>query len=151
MLTLLRSGAKPDPVHWRHDYERGKVIGAVFIDLTAAYDKVNNQTLHLKVARVIKSTVITNIIRSLLTSRRFFAEMCGKPMARPVEWTTLGFCYRTRALQYLHRQPGNHSKPCWVLRINHCISTQTRGANAVGHSRGHQNIAMMTRTGGHSE
>ena len=36
-------------------FELGKITGAVFVDLTAAYDTVNHRLLLLKLAKVIRN------------------------------------------------------------------------------------------------
>ena len=59
-------------------YETRNITGAVFIDLTAAYDTINHRALLLKVGQMIKNTKIVHIIESLLRNRRFFVEMDGK-------------------------------------------------------------------------
>ena len=59
-------------------YETKDITGTVFVDLTAAYDTVNHRILLLKVARMIKNKAIVNILRSLLSNRRFFVEMDGR-------------------------------------------------------------------------
>ena len=59
-------------------YENKLITGAVFVDLTAAYDTVNHRALLLKVAQTVKNTSVVRIIESLLINRRFFVEMDGK-------------------------------------------------------------------------
>ena len=59
-------------------FEKKMITGAVFVDLTAAYDTVNHRILLLKVARTIRNKQIVNIIQSLLKNRRFFVEMDGR-------------------------------------------------------------------------
>ena len=59
-------------------YEEKQITGAVFVDLTAAYDTVNHRRLLLKVARMIKNRKIVSIIKSLLENRRFFVELDGR-------------------------------------------------------------------------
>ena len=59
-------------------YEEKNITGTVFVDLTAAYDTVNHRILLLKVARMVKNKTIVNIIKSLLSNRRFFVEMDGR-------------------------------------------------------------------------
>ena len=59
-------------------FEARQITGAVFVDLTAAYDTVNHRMLLLKLAKVVHNTKIVKIIQSLLTNRRFFVEMAGK-------------------------------------------------------------------------
>ncbi|KAI8515700.1 hypothetical protein Bbelb_065130 [Branchiostoma belcheri] len=59
-------------------FEARLVTGAVFVDLTAAYDTVNHRALLTKAARMIKNVRAVRIIESLLTNRRFFVELDGK-------------------------------------------------------------------------
>ena len=59
-------------------FETKDITGTVFVDLTAAYDTVNHRILLLKVARMTKNKKMVDIIRSLLSNRRFFVEMDGK-------------------------------------------------------------------------
>jgi len=64
--------------HIEDGFETGKVTGAVFVDLTAAYDTVNHRLLLLKLAKMVRNTSTVRIIQSLLENRRFFVEMDGK-------------------------------------------------------------------------
>ena len=59
-------------------YETKQITGAVFVDLTAAYDTVNHRALLFKVAKMVKNTTIVHIIESLLSNHRYFVEMDGK-------------------------------------------------------------------------
>ena len=59
-------------------FETKDITGTVFVDLTAAYDTVNHRILLLKVAKMMRNKPIVNIIKSLLSNRRFFVEMDGK-------------------------------------------------------------------------
>ena len=59
-------------------FEKKQVTGAVFVDLTAAYDTVNHRILLLKVARITKNTKIVRILQSLLKDRTFYVEMDGQ-------------------------------------------------------------------------
>ncbi len=52
--------------------------GAVFVDLTAAYDTVNHRALLLKVVKAVKNSTAVRIIEYLLNNRRFFVEMITK-------------------------------------------------------------------------
>ena len=47
------------------------LTGAVFLDLTAAYDTVWHQGLRLKLQRMISSEKMTTFIMELLTNRSF--------------------------------------------------------------------------------
>ena len=59
-------------------YEKGKITGTVFVDLSAAYDTINHRKLILKVAKMVNNSNTVGIIRSILVNRRFFVEMDGK-------------------------------------------------------------------------
>ena len=59
-------------------FQTGQVTGAVFIDLTAAYDTVNHRALLLKLGKMIQNSAIVRIVESLLKNRRFYVEMEGK-------------------------------------------------------------------------
>ena len=59
-------------------FETKQITGAVFVDLTAAYDTVNHRLLLNKVAKVVKNAKIFKIIQSLLSNRRFYVEMDGR-------------------------------------------------------------------------
>ena len=58
-------------------YERKNITGAVFIDLSAAYDTINHRAHLLKVGQTLKNSKMVSIIESLLRNRRFFVEMDG--------------------------------------------------------------------------
>ena len=48
------------------------VTGAVFVNLSEAYDTVNDKALIYKVSQVIKNSTITQAIHFLVENRRFF-------------------------------------------------------------------------------
>jgi len=52
-------------------FENKQIAGAVFVDLTAAYDTVNHRSLLLKVAKMLKNTTIVRIIESLLINQHY--------------------------------------------------------------------------------
>ena len=58
-------------------FEQRQITGAVFVDLTAAYDTVNHRGLLLKLSKTLKNKTIVDIIRSLIENRKFFVEMDG--------------------------------------------------------------------------
>ncbi len=59
-------------------YETKAITGAVFVDLTAAYDTVNHRALVFKVAQILRNTTLVRIIHSLLVNRRFYVEIDRK-------------------------------------------------------------------------
>ena len=54
-----------------HAFDDKQVTGAMFLDLTAAYDTVWHQGLHLKLQRMIRSSHLTDFIMELLYTRSF--------------------------------------------------------------------------------
>ena len=88
-------------------FETKQITGAVFVDLTAAYDTVNHRILLLKIAKVIKNKRIVRIIESLLKKQTVF---CGngwkkKQVSHPEKWTPTRFCISSNTLQHLHKRP----------------------------------------------
>ncbi|KAJ4931783.1 hypothetical protein JOQ06_011077, partial [Pogonophryne albipinna] len=59
-------------------YEEGMVTGAVFVDLSAAYDTVNHRRLLSKILETTRDTRLTVLIESMLENRHFFVELGGK-------------------------------------------------------------------------
>lgn len=64
--------------HIEDGFQRGCVTGAVFVDLTAAYDTINLRLLMRKIYAATKDINLTNIIRNLLQNRRFLVEFQGR-------------------------------------------------------------------------
>ena len=59
-------------------FQEKKITGAVFVDLTAAYDTVNHRRLLTKILRMTKDPLLTNFLGVMLTNRRFFVELNNK-------------------------------------------------------------------------
>lgn len=64
--------------HIENGFQEGLITGAVFIDLTAAYDTINVRLLVGKLYDVIEDAQMTNMIANLLRNRRFQVEFQGK-------------------------------------------------------------------------
>ena len=54
------------------------ITGAVFVDLSAAYDTVNHRRLLSKVLEMTGDVQLTDLIRTTLENRRFFVVLNGK-------------------------------------------------------------------------
>ena len=64
--------------HIEDGYEKRLITGAVFVDLSAAYDTVNHRLLLSKVLDITGDVHLTDRIRTMLESRRFLVVMNGK-------------------------------------------------------------------------
>ena len=64
--------------HIEDGYEKRLITGAVFVDLSAAYDTVNHRRLLSKVLEMTGDVHLTDLIRTMLESRRFFVVLNGK-------------------------------------------------------------------------
>ena len=64
--------------HIEDGFELGLITGAAFIDLSAAYDTVNHRMLLTKFFGLTSDRNLTEFIRTLLSSRRFYVELNGK-------------------------------------------------------------------------
>ena len=64
--------------HIEDGYEKRLITGAVFVDLSAAYDTVNHRRLLSKVLEMTGDVQLTDLIRTMLENRRFFVMLNGK-------------------------------------------------------------------------
>ena len=64
--------------HIEDGYEKRLITGAVFVDLSAAYDTVNHRRLLSKVLEMTGDVHLTYLIRTMLENRRFFVVLNGK-------------------------------------------------------------------------
>ena len=64
--------------HIEDGYEKRLITGAFFVDLYAAYDTVNRRRLINKVLEMTGDVHLTDLIRTMLESRRFFVVLNGK-------------------------------------------------------------------------
>ena len=61
--------------HIEDGYEKRLITGAVFVDLSAAYDTVNHRRLLSKVLEMTGDVQLTDLIRTMLENRRFFVVL----------------------------------------------------------------------------
>ena len=64
--------------HIEDGYEKRLITGAVFVDLSAAYDTVNHRRFLSKVLEMTGDVPLTDLIRIMLENRRFFVVLNGK-------------------------------------------------------------------------
>ena len=53
-------------------------IGAIFVDLNAAYDAINHQKLLHKLLEMTKDLPLTKFTQTMLSNQRFFVFLTGK-------------------------------------------------------------------------
>lgn len=64
--------------HIEDGFERREKTGVVFVDLSAAYDTINHKLLLEKVFRMTGNYHLTEVLRSMLSNRRFYVEFQGR-------------------------------------------------------------------------
>ncbi|KAI5739706.1 hypothetical protein M8J77_022428 [Diaphorina citri] len=64
--------------HIENGFEEKLVSGAVFVDLTAAYDTVNHRILLKKLYNTTEDSKLTSMVAVFLQNRRFFVTLNGK-------------------------------------------------------------------------
>lgn len=64
--------------HIEDGFERGEITGAIFVDLSAAYDTVNHRRLLCKILGMTKDIALTELIGTMLQNRRFYVMLNGK-------------------------------------------------------------------------
>ena len=61
--------------HIEDGFENKLLTGAVFVDLTAAYDTVNKKIMLQKLFKMTQDRHLTSLIAELMSNRRFFVQM----------------------------------------------------------------------------
>ena len=115
-------------------YENKTITGAVFVDLTAAYDTVNHRAVLLKLARTIKNNTIVRVIESLLTNRRFFVEMNGKHSRWRIQKNGLpqGSVLAPMLFNiYTNDQPQFNNIRRFIYADDLCLATQSKSFNVI--------------------
>ena len=84
--------------HIEDGYVKRLTTGAFFVDLSAVNDTVNHRRLLCNVLEMTGDVQLTELIRTMLESRRFFVVLNGKksqPLATTTKRTTTGKCTGT--------------------------------------------------------
>ena len=71
------------------------ITGAVFVELSAAYDTVDHRRPLSKVLKMTGDVHLTDLIRTMLESRRFFVVREEELLATTTKRTTTGKCTGT--------------------------------------------------------
>ena len=61
--------------HIEDGYQRGMIIGAAFVDLSAAYDTVNHRLFIRKRYDFTEDSPLCRVIQNMLSSKRFYVEL----------------------------------------------------------------------------
>ena len=61
--------------HIEDGYQRGMITGAVFVDLSAAYDTVNHRILIQKLYNTTQDSQLCRVFQNMLSNRRFYVEL----------------------------------------------------------------------------
>ena len=64
--------------HIENSFEKRLVTGAVFVDLTAAYDTVNHPILMTKIHQITDDKAMPTLLGTLLTNRMFYVVLNQK-------------------------------------------------------------------------
>lgn len=76
--NLIKNQAGFRPGKYEDGFKTKRLTGAVFIDLTAAYDTVNHNLLFGKVYKITKDYHLTKVIESLNRNSRFYVRLRGQ-------------------------------------------------------------------------
>ena len=108
-------------------FERKNITGAVFVDLSVAYDIVNHRALMLKVAKI-------RIIGSLLDNRRFYVEIEGKKSRWRSQKNGLpqgSVLFPTLFNVYTNDQPTFHNSKRFIYADDLCLATQAESFTII--------------------
>ena len=113
--------------HIEDGYEKRLITGAVFVDLSAAYDTVNHRRLLSNVLEMTGDVHLTDLIRTMLESSTLLrgAEREEEPLATTTKWITTGKCTGTDVVQHLHQRPARarrHSQLHLRRRLVHRVA-----------------------------
>ncbi|XP_030851787.1 uncharacterized protein LOC115928578 [Strongylocentrotus purpuratus] len=64
--------------HIEDGFQNNLITGAVFVDLSAAYDTVNHRRLQTKLHDITNDLKLTRFIQKMMQNRRFFVELDGQ-------------------------------------------------------------------------
>ena len=116
-------------------FENKQITGAVFVDLTAAYDTVNHRGLLFKVAQMTQNSTIVRIIESLLENRSFYVEMDGRKSRWRNQKNGLpqGSVLAPLLFNiYTNDLPQFQDIRRFIYADDLCIATQSRSFNIIG-------------------
>ena len=120
--------------HIEDGYEKRMITGAVFVDLSAAYDTVNHRRLLSKVLEMTGDVQLTDLIRTMLENRRFFVVLNGKKSRwrRQRNGLPQGSVLAPMLFNiYTNDQPIHTDKRSFIYADDLCIASQGNDFNNI--------------------
>ena len=111
--------------HIEDGYEKRLITGAVFVDLSAAYGTINHRRLLSMVLEMTGDVHLTDLIRTMLESRRFLVVLNGKKSRSRRQRNGLPQCTGTDVVQHIHQRPARtrqHSQLHLLRRLVHRVA-----------------------------
>ena len=115
-------------------YEKRLITGAVFVDLSAAYDTVNHRRLLSNVLEMTGDVQLTDLIRTMLEKQTLLrgVQREEEPLATTTKRTTTGKCTGTDVVQHLHNdQPIHTDTRSFIYADDLCIASQGNDFNNI--------------------
>ena len=120
--------------HIEDGYEKRLITGGVFVDLSAAYDTVNHRPLLSKVPEMTGDVQLTDLIRTMLESRRLFVVLNGKKSRwrRQRNGLPQGSVLASMLFNiYTNDQPIHPDTRCFIYADDLCIASQWNDFNNI--------------------
>ena len=120
--------------HIEDGYEKRLITGAVFVDLSAAYETVSHQRLLDKVLGMTGDVQLIDLIRTMLESRRFFVALNRKKSRwrRQRNGLPQGSVLAPTLFNiYTNDQPVHADTRSFIYAENLCIASQGNDFNNI--------------------
>ena len=121
--------------HIEDGFQKGLVTGAIFVDLSAAYDTVNHRLLLKKILENAKDIeAFTDLIGALLKDRRFYVVLNNKHSRWRRQWSGLPQVSMLAPLLYniyINDQPMDQNTERFIYADDLCVTSQESMFEAV--------------------
>ena len=115
-------------------FEKRLVTGAIFVDLSAAYDTVNHRILMTKIYQMTDDKAMTTVFGTLLKNRMFYVALNQKKSRLRQLRNGLPQGSVLASLLYnicTNDQPTDKRTPCFICADDLCITSQESSFEAV--------------------